>query len=311
MKKLIASLSILLFTGCSLLNSFTYMSEIDYFNTYVDHFNLIAEDLDNAMSDYFYYVPENVTVETEVVFYGSYYAEAKLHVDNAREVIFSDEMTIADSDKEIVLEALAENYFDAFDDFLAIYDEAADYYSDDSYKDSIEYLALLDANIINQYDVVSTLQYEFSELLNEYQVEARGELNEDSTDPVEKIGVSITILTDTTDDIVNLLYLWDFENPQVAEVRGFYDDLIAKHAEEASEVVAIYDSAYESLFAGFEDNYLAALTAFEVEVETFVLDAEAGLVTLDTSYNYDSLFYSYDDLITAHNAMVDLLNEVY
>ena len=313
MKKIVALLAVVLMTGCSFIDSFMYMDEVDYYNAYIDQFNILAEDLDYAVSDYLYYVPEPETMNgtEDIYFYGAEYTTVMADLDYAYLVLFDDSMTIADTVKEETLEALAMDYFYEFEVFMDLYKEASDFYISDAYVTDLEGALAIETEMLDQYDVVLGLQFELSDLIEEYQIASRGELNEDSTDPVEKMGVSVTLLTDEASEIIDIMYLWDFENPASAEVKESYEWLAAKHIEEEAEVAALYDSYYDDLFIAFEEDYLMILTDFESEVAKFVADAEAGTVTLENSTDYDGAFVYYDYLINSHNAFVDLLNTYY
>lgn len=287
------------------------MDEVEYYNTYIDYMNDLSRDLDSALMDYYSYVPETVTTETEIYFYGAEYSIAKADLDNARNVLFGSSMTIADSDKQDAVEASTTIYFDAFDEFLEIYQEAGDYYRNGVYKDDASYAPTLEEGINAAYDTVILAQYDLSIIINEYQEEARGELNEDTDDPLEKIGVSVTLLTEKAGQIVDVLGFWEFANPDVEGVTALYDELLAKHEEEASEVDALYDDYYADVFAVFDESYLTALTVFEEEVGVFVEDAKNGEVTEESSIKYDPIFTSYEYLVDMHNLTVDTLNWYY
>ncbi|EKD47910.1 MAG: hypothetical protein ACD_65C00220G0001, partial [uncultured bacterium] len=76
MKKiLLAVITISLLSGCQFEYNFlsSTMDENEYLNTYIDYLNPLADNLDYAFNDYLYYVPEAVTVDDEIFFYGSYY----------------------------------------------------------------------------------------------------------------------------------------------------------------------------------------------------------------------------------------------
>ncbi|EKD64298.1 MAG: hypothetical protein ACD_51C00028G0024 [uncultured bacterium] len=306
MKKLliaICGVAILLTSGCSLFA----MDEMTYYNTYIDYINPLAEQLDNGYIDYINTVPENATADMEIDFYGSYYMTAIADLADARASLFTSDMIIPDTTKQTALEAATNSYFDSFEVFFEKYNEAATYYGNDTYKTNIEYALELDNAVIDSYYNALDLQNTLFELISEYQVSARGELNEDTTDPVEKIGVSITLLSDKVDEILDVLNYWDFVNPDVAGLTSLYDGLVAKHQEEKTELDAITTDEYKSLIDTFNSGYLSVLTGFEVEVKKLIDDANAGLVTEENSADYNIVFDYYDQLIDAHNSTIDLL----
>lgn len=304
-------IGLFVFSGCFGLSTLTSMDENEYFNAYVDYINPLADNLDYAFDDYLYYVPESVTAEDEIYFYGSYYGTAVADFEQAKTDVLSDYMDIADDTTEGAIEYAAEIYFADYEAFFSSYKEAADYYSSGEYKSDISYAPTLDETVINSYYAAISSQSALFDLISEAQKATRGELNEDSTDPVEKIGVSITLLSDLAEEASDVLSYWDFSNPDVDGLKDIYNRLVAKHAEEEQDVSAIYSSDYDSLFSAFETGYLGTLTNYEAGVKDIIDDAKAGLITEENSADYDYVFVYYDELIDAHNAVVDLLEMYY
>lgn len=304
-KLLIAAVSavVLLASGCALFS----MDEMTYYNTYIDYLNPLADDLDIGYSDYLYTVPEGATADMEIDFYGSYYVTALADLADAKANLFTSDMEISDSIKQTALEATTNSYFDSFETFFEKYNEAANYYGNDEYKMNIEYAVELESMVIQTYYDALDLQNTLFELIGDYQVGARGELNEDTTDPVEKVGVAITILSDKVDGVIEALEYWDFANPDVTGLTALYDDLVAKHIEEKTELDSIATDKYASLIDTFNTGYLSVLTSFENEVKKLIDDANAGLVTEDNSADYNVIFEYYDQMIDAHNSTIDLL----
>lgn len=308
MKKLLIAVGcmvVLLASGCALFD----MDEMSYYNTYIDYVNPLADDLDAGYGDYLNTVPENATADMEIAFYGSYYVTAVADLADAKADLFTSDMKITDAIKQTALEAAANSYFTAFDTFFAKYKEAADYYGNGTYKTDIESAVELDNAVIQGYYDALDLQNTLFELIGEYQVSARGDLNEDTTDPVEKVGVAITVLSDKVDEIITALEAWDFANPDVTGLTALYDELIAKHSEEKTELDNIATDKYKSLTDAFNTGYLTVLTGFETEVKKLIDDATAGLVTEDNSGDYNVIFEYYDQLIDAHNSIIDLLEQ--
>ncbi|HAU39859.1 MAG: hypothetical protein UV80_C0002G0096 [Candidatus Peregrinibacteria bacterium GW2011_GWF2_43_17] len=314
MKKiLLAVITISLLSGCQFEYNFlsSTMDENEYLNTYIDYLNPLADNLDYAFNDYLYYVPEAVTVDDEIFFYGSYYGTVVADLEQAKTDLLSENMDIADDTKEGAIEYAAKTYLAGYETFLTSYKEAADYYSSSEYKNDVSYAATLDETIINNYYDTIGSQAALFDLISGAQKEARGELNEDSTDPVEKIGVSLTLLSDLAEEASDTLSYWDFTNPDVTGLEDIYNSLVSKHAEEEQEVSAIYSSDYDSLFSAFETGYLGTLTSYEAGVKNIIDDSKAGLVTGENSADYDYVFVYYDELIDAHNSIVDLLEMYY
>jgi|GEM_PF-2305865 len=314
MKKIILAVTaIVLMSGCqfeyNLLSS--TMDPNDYLNTYIDYLNPLSDNIDSAFDDYLYYVPESVTAEDEIAFYGSYYSTAISDLEQARADLLTDSMDIEDDTTEGAIEYAADVYFTDYQTFFDSYKEAADYYSSGEYKNDISVATTLEESIINNYYIAIDDQATLFDLIASAQKAARGDFNEDSTDPVEKIGVSITLLSDLAEEASDALSYWDFANPDVAGLEDIYSRLIAKHAEEAQEVSALYSSDYDSLFNSFETGYLGTLTNYENGIKVIIDDSKAGLISEDTSSNYDYVFGYYDELIDSHNAVVDLLEMYY
>ncbi|MFA6528222.1 MAG: DUF3829 domain-containing protein [Candidatus Gracilibacteria bacterium] len=312
MKKSLAVLvlaTMFIVSGCSLLT--TTMDEMTYYNTYIDYVNVLSDDLDNGMNDYLSYVPESVTADMDVQFYGSYYGTATVDLSDARTNLFVESMTIEDTVKETALESIAESYFTSFETFFEKYNEAATYYGNGTYKTDIESAVKLDEEIINAYYDASDLQTTLFNTISEYQISARGELDENTTDPVEKVGVAITVLSDKVDTVAEAVYNWDFSMSDTTEITALYNDLVTKHTEEKTATDALYDDKYKDLLDSFNTTYLGTLTSFESEVNKFIQDVNSGVATLDNSSDYDMIFEYYDQMIDAHNSMVDMLELYY
>jgi len=312
MKKLLSVLVLAIMfvvSGCSLLA--TTMDEMTYYNTYIDYINVLSDDLDNGINDYLSYVPETVTADMDVQFYGSYYGTATVDLSDARTNLFTESMTIDDTVKETALESVAESYFTSFQAFFDKYNEAATYYGNGDYKTNTEYAVELDEAIITAYYDASDAQTTLFDTISEYQIAARGELNEDTTDPVEKVGVSITILSDKVDVVAEAVYIWDFSTSDTTDITALYNDLVAKHTEEENATDALYEDKYKDLFDAFNTTYLGTLTSFETEVNKFIQDVNSGVATVDNVSDYDMIYEYYDQMIDAHNSMVDMLEMYY
>ncbi|MBU1019064.1 MAG: hypothetical protein ABII07_06115 [Patescibacteria group bacterium] len=308
MKKYPIIVFVILLTGCSFVQSFFYMDETAYYNVHIGHFNVLSGDLDNLMKDYYYYIPEEVSADSEIIFKGSYYTTVKKHFHDAEDEISSVGMTIEDSSKEDSLESVAGRYFEAFAEFLLKYKYAIDYYSDGDYLEDPDYSEVLDAEIINDYNAVSVVQLELSEMLTEYMGSATSVLDENSINPPVKLGAAITLLTGHSEGIVDYLYAWEAGEAYASGVEALYDDLVVKHALQDIEASALYHPDFADLFHEF-DLYLEALSVFENEVGMFMIDAQVGITSSKDTSDYESLFVSYDAVVEAHNGLADALAE--
>jgi len=267
--------------------------------------------MDYAMDDYLNSVPEEITAEVEIDFYGSYYGSAVSNIETVREALLAEDMVIADGLRQQNVEVAMNDFLDELEYFLSMYNEAALFYSSDAYKEDVDAAYELDGVVIEAYYGAAYAQLALIDLIDEYQSDLVSDFDENTDNPLEKIGISMSLLYDEADAIVYELSYWDMENPDIDGIEALYDSLIAVHAEEAKEVADLYDDVYVDVFEAFEVNYLGVLTSFEEGVAVLIEDGRAGLVTEETTADYDYIFNHYDDLIDLHNSIVDMLYNEY
>lgn len=292
-------------TGC--FSSWLAMDEMQYYNNYIDYINSLTDDLDYAMDDYLANVPEDIDVNEDIEFYGTYYSTAIANLESVQIALAADDMYIADEDKQLEIEMAAYDFFESLAYFYATYQSTAQFYSADGHKTDVDYAYQLDEAVIETYYSAASTQFTLLNIITQYQMDYLGDLNEDTNDPIEKISISMTLIYRSADDLVYELSYWDFENPNIDSIEQLYNDLVAIHTEEAAEVAALYDEQYSDIFDAFQVSYLGILTSFEEAIFKIITDGKAGLITSENSADYNAAFDYYDQLIEIHNSIVDML----
>lgn len=316
---IVSLLFIASFSGCFNLFSSsstsepTYTNEMDYLNTYVDELNKANDEFTSLQDDYESNVPLEVKADDEITFTATLAPEAETLTAEVKANLINNNLKIASSEKQTVLEQMLNDYLKKYTEYLTLYKEIGLYYGNQTYKTDLTKAAEYEKNIQGSALNVETKQQELFDKIEEYQKTSADRADINSTDPVEKMNAVLDVLTDDCDKLYEVyMDTWTVDSAPLV-VKEKYEQLQADRDTQVNAMAAMdfNDVQVTPTKKYFDDNYLANVDLLLTDVKKLLDDYDLGLVDSDNIEAYDKVIQSdYAAIIDAHNNVISMSSEI-